>query len=117
MRDHNSARTQGCREFLEGWAPARLIIPLCLWLMAFHAGVAAQSPDTSNDPSPESNAAALKIKGALVKISQSINIPVESGGVLLELSVREGQLVKKGDLIGRLNDNDLQIQFERAARI
>jgi multidrug resistance efflux pump len=33
---------------------------------------------------------------------------------LTELAVREGQLVKKGDLIVRLNDDELQIQLERA---
>ena len=54
------------------------------------------------------------IKSALVKVAQSVDVPVEQAGVLVELLVREGQTIKKGDLIGRLKDTELQIRLERA---
>lgn len=56
----------------------------------------------------------IVIKSGLVKFSKSVNVPVEQAGVLTKLLVREGQLVKKGQLIGSLKDSDLQLQLERA---
>jgi multidrug resistance efflux pump len=54
------------------------------------------------------------IKNSLVTLSKSVNVPVEQAGVLTELLVREGQLVKRGQLIGKLDDSDLLLQIERA---
>ena len=66
------------------------------------------SQQTSGNGSP------VVIKNSLVTLSKSVNVPVEQAGVLTELLVREGQLVKRGQLIGKLDDSDLLLQIERA---
>ena len=91
-----------------------LASPIYLVLLTLHSAIAAQAPIPADRIPDESSVPVIEIKGALVKISQAINIPVENGGVLTEVAIGEGQLIKKGDLIGRLNDAELQIQLERA---
>lgn len=58
----------------------------------------------------------LSIPSALVKLSETVKVPAEYGGVLTDVPVREGQLVRKGDLIARVNDRELRLRVERAAQ-
>lgn len=54
------------------------------------------------------------IKSALLKIADSVDVPVEQGGVLTEFTLKEGQSVKKGDLIGRLDDSQHRLRLARS---
>ncbi len=56
----------------------------------------------------------IVIKSALLTISNAVDIPVEQAGVLESIHIREGQAVKRGELIGKLKNTDLRIQLERA---
>ena len=60
------------------------------------------------------NASQVVIKNSLVTIAKTVNVPVEQAGVLTELRVREGQIVKRGQLIGKLDDTDMLLHIERA---
>jgi membrane fusion protein, multidrug efflux system len=55
----------------------------------------------------------LELPGAL-EPSQIVNIPVEQRGRIEEILVKEGQSVKKGDVILRLNATLLQAEVEQA---
>ncbi len=58
----------------------------------------------------------FEIKSALLKIAKTVNIPAEHPGVLKELLIEEGQFVKRGQLIGRIKDDDLVLQVKRSTQ-
>lgn len=49
-----------------------------------------------------------------IKVQDDIDIPGEEEGVLIELLVREGSRVQKGDVIGRVDDRMAQAQLKVA---
>ena len=58
------------------------------------------------------NGAALSASGTIS--STSVNIAPEVGGKIAEVAVSEGEEVKKGDLLFRLEDDLLQSQYDQA---
>lgn len=55
-----------------------------------------------------------KIFTGLVKESREVNLAFQIAGPLVELSVDEGQYVRKGELIAILDDRDYQVQLQAA---
>ncbi len=56
----------------------------------------------------------IVIKGALISIVQSVEIPVEQAGVIVEVNVKAGQELKRGDLVARVKDDSLLLKLSRA---
>lgn len=56
----------------------------------------------------------IRIKNALVKIAETVDVPVEQSGLLTELTVREGQAVQQGATIARVKNDTLTLKLDRA---
>jgi len=65
---------------------------------------------------PAASAADPIIYGCVVKLedNQDNEVPALEAGLLVELAVHEGSLVKKGDVIGRIYDKEIQMQKKAA---
>lgn len=81
-----------------------------VWFFAafFGSGVVGQQPVN------EDLSEVIRVPAAVVKIADSVAVPAEYAGVLTELSVREGQILKVGDPIAKLKDEELRMRLERA---
>jgi len=60
-------------------------------------------------------AADLVLERCLVSVVAEAKVPAREPGVLVELPVREGMVVAKGDVIGRLADDQPRMERKRAA--
>jgi len=58
----------------------------------------------------QTTAAAISIPHCLVSLIEEAQVPAEEAGVLVELNVREGQQVKTGDLLAKIDDDLAQMQ-------
>jgi multidrug efflux pump subunit AcrA (membrane-fusion protein) len=56
----------------------------------------------------------LKIEKAIIKIVESVDVPIERGGVIYSIRAREGQLVKKGQVVGNIEDSAFKMRVEKA---
>lgn len=63
---------------------------------------------------PETSTNTITIEDAVVKLIEAVEVPVEQAGVLAELNIREGSIVKQNQILGRMKDAELKIQVERA---
>lgn len=54
------------------------------------------------------------IEGCRVKLQDDVKLGPREPGVLVELNVQEGSTVRKGDVIGRIDDSEAKIQKEAA---
>ncbi len=62
-----------------------------------------------------SNAAEpIKVQSAFVRVLEEADIPAREVGVLSTLDVREGDLVKAGQVLSRLDDDDAKLAVARA---
>ena len=66
------------------------------------AGVAVQAGD------------AIKVQSAFVRVLEEADIPAREVGVLATLDAREGDLVKSGQVLSRLDDDDAKLAVARA---
>jgi multidrug efflux pump subunit AcrA (membrane-fusion protein) len=72
-------------------------------LLPWHA--VAQQPSTEvTDP----------VVPGLVKVADSIKLPGKEPGVLVQLAVKEGDHVKEGQVIGKIDDSEPQMQLKAA---
>ncbi len=56
----------------------------------------------------------IVISGAQVAIAEQVELPASEVGILDKLTVREGDLIEDGQLVGRLEDKDATLAFKRA---
>lgn len=56
----------------------------------------------------------IKVEHCLVSLIQNVQVPAQEAGVLVDLSIKEGDQVQAGTLLGRVNDRPSQLQ-KRAA--
>lgn len=63
---------------------------------------------------PSATAADPVLYGCMVKLDEDIKLPAPEAGVLVLLSVKEGSQVRKGDVIGKIDDREAQIQRQAA---
>ena len=61
----------------------------------------------------QNGSAEILVPSALVSIAQSVEIPIERSGVLIEVVVKPGQIVEKGQLIAKVKDESLLLRLER----
>lgn len=66
------------------------------------AGVGARAAD------------AIKVQSAFVRVLEEADIPAREVGVLATLDAREGDLVKSGQVLSRLDDDDAKLAVARA---
>ncbi|MFO0790437.1 MAG: HlyD family efflux transporter periplasmic adaptor subunit [Pirellulales bacterium] len=64
----------------------------------------AQQPSTPGDPTV----------AGLVKVADEIKLPAMEPGVLVQLAVQEGALVRAGQVIGKIDDSEPQMQKKAA---
>ena len=57
---------------------------------------------------------AVRIRSAIVEIAESVDIPAEQSGVLVQLKVQPGQKVSAGELVAKVKDDALLLKLEHA---
>lgn len=55
-----------------------------------------------------------RMEKGIIRIVQSVEVPVKRAGVIRTLNVREGAKVTKDQVVGKLYDTSLRLQLERA---
>ena len=82
------------------------------WLSAALAIAVAAGPMTQiSQAAPLSDPV---LPGCLVKLQDDVKLAGKEGGVLLQLSVKEGSQVKAGEVIGKIDDSQPQAQKDAA---
>ena len=79
-----------------------------LGITAAIAGVAAAS---AAEDSPGTDPV---LQRCLVSLVEEAKVPAREAGVLVELLIREGDVVKKGDVIAKIDDNQPQMERRKA---
>ncbi len=69
---------------------------------------------TEADPYSPSTPVSDPIVAGLVKVADEIKLPAKEAGVLVQLSVREGDRVHSGQIIGKIDDSQPQLQKNAA---
>ena len=77
-------------------------------LFAITVVTAARAQDTASTKVSD------PVVTGLVKVADEIKLPGKEPGVLLQLSVREGAEVRSGDIIGKIDDSEPQMQKKAA---
>jgi multidrug efflux pump subunit AcrA (membrane-fusion protein) len=80
-----------------------------LWLVVVAAVVAR-----SGLAEPGIAPAEPVLTNCLVSLVEEAKVPAREAGVLLELTVREGDTVRAGEMIARIDDNQAQMEKRRA---
>ena len=78
------------------------------------SGAAAASSQASNQPPAASGALLLQIKGTLTPFLQINLSPDDVAGVVTEIYFKEGDRVKKGQLLARIRDNRYRNDYNGA---
>lgn len=60
------------------------------------------------------NAQDVRFEKGIIRIIQSVEVPVPRAGIIRTLNLREGNIVSKDEVIGNLNDKSLRLQLEKA---
>lgn len=56
----------------------------------------------------------IKVQSAIVKVLEEAEVPARDAGVLATLNIREGHRVKAGQVLGQLDDEEVQVAGQRA---
>lgn len=56
----------------------------------------------------------ITISGAVLTLIDQADVPAREAGVLMQLSVREGQIVEAGQLLGQIDDTDARLRETKA---
>jgi multidrug efflux pump subunit AcrA (membrane-fusion protein) len=80
------------------------IAVVVLLSIGFH-GVAQTDSTPASDP---------VIEGAAVQVADQIKLPAKEPGVLIHVGVKEGSLVRAGQVIGKIDDREIQLQAKAA---
>lgn len=86
-------------------AACRTIAWLCAAALFVPASVADQ----------EGTNAPVRIDNVLVTLIEQAEIPARDAGILTELQVSEGDQVKRGQVLGKVDDEDARLAFAKAA--
>ncbi len=63
---------------------------------------------------PTSASRHLRLDPVVVTLIEQVNVPAKEAGVLAVLDVREGSLVETGTALGRVEDDQVSVEIERA---
>jgi multidrug resistance efflux pump len=81
----------------------RILPIICALLVALVNTCLAQPYSTSSQP-------ADPVVPGLVKVADHIKLPAQESGVLIQLGVKEGSLVRSGQLLGKIDDREVKLQ-------
>lgn len=56
----------------------------------------------------------IAVESALVTLIDEADVPAQSSGILVNIAVKEGQIVGEGDLLAQLDDVDAQLELEQS---
>ncbi len=56
----------------------------------------------------------VRIKGALLKIVESVEVSAEAEGILSEVNAREGQIVSQGSILAKIRDEEARLKLQEA---
>ncbi|MCE9605189.1 MAG: HlyD family efflux transporter periplasmic adaptor subunit [Planctomycetia bacterium] len=77
--------------------------------------LAAQGLFAARAEADEAQPSQLRIADALVTLIEQAEIPARDAGLLTELKVNEGDVVKKGQIVGKVDDEDARLALAKAA--
>jgi macrolide-specific efflux system membrane fusion protein len=80
----------------------RLALALTGWITLF---MAVATTATAADP---------VLEGCLVALIDEVKIPARESGVIVKLAIRQGDVVKKGDILACIDDDQPQMEKRRA---
>ncbi len=63
---------------------------------------------------PESNAESIEVSDVLVTVIEQVDVPARERGLITQLQVEEGDLVKPGQLLVQIEDADARLNVKRA---
>lgn len=69
---------------------------------------------TFGGPANETAPEPIAIDSALVTLIEQAEIPAKVDGVLASLKVREGQMIKEGDVIGQIEDTEARLAVDKS---
>lgn len=97
------------RNFNQHSAIAFLTVPLVALWATVAASQAATTPSgaTSVEVEPV-------LEGCLVSLIDEVKVPTREAGVIVRLAVRQGDVVKKGDILATVDDDQPQMEKRRA---
>lgn len=81
-----------------------------LWAGLLGAGLAA----AARAAAPDAPAAEPVLERCLVSLVEEAKVPAREAGTLVELLAREGDVVAKGDVIAKIDDNQPQMERRKA---
>jgi len=55
----------------------------------------------------------IEVPSMLIKVDEQVDVPAREAGVLAALNVREGQMIKSGELVAQIEDDEARITVER----
>jgi macrolide-specific efflux system membrane fusion protein len=65
---------------------------------------------------PQAGAAEpIPVESVLIRLIEEVEVPAQEEGLLAEVLVKEGDRVRRGDLLARLDDETAQVAVERAS--
>jgi len=88
--------------------PAYCLVP---WPAYCAVVLSLVRPAAADDTKP----AAVRIENALVTLIEQAEIPARDAGLLTELQVAEGHQVTKGQVLGKVDDEDARLALAKAA--
>jgi multidrug efflux pump subunit AcrA (membrane-fusion protein) len=65
-------------------------------------------------PAAVRSAPAVEVSAMVLKLVETIEVPAEETGVLADLRVAEGQIIRPGELLAQIGDTDARLALERA---
>jgi len=81
---------------------------------AIHFTVLSAMVIASSAAGSDNGAASIEVQSVVVNLAAEVELAADEAGPLVELNVSEGKRVKKGDVLGRLDDRDAALAVERA---
>jgi RND family efflux transporter MFP subunit len=84
------------------------------WRLAAVAWFAAAALTASGQTTAEIHPAEPTIEGCLVSLIDEVEVPAREPGVIVQLVVRQGAVVSKGEILARIDDDQPQMEKRRA---
>ncbi len=95
---------------LKCWELASSIGLLSCFLVPLTPLAQSKEPEQA----PAQAAKSLVVESAMLKTIESTQVAAHASGIIREMAVKEGAIVKSGDEIGRIQDGGVKLQAERA---
>ena len=87
-------------------------ISLCVLAAAALAAVGADKAA----PKPADKPRVIKVESAYLRLIDHVDVPAQAGGVLAQIPVREGTLVKENELLVQMDDVDASLALDQIGR-